>query len=234
MRSCRWRHPKVSVVKLVAASFSWPFRGAWKSRFGIGALVVLFLPITFIPVLGYAIAATRAAEDDPTREPPPLRLSTRLLLDGFWTAIVVLLLSAPFVIALIPLADAIGGAHLWHASDQALSQVYSQIGAALLLALPWGLLLLLLMPHAVSRFAASGRPLDLFDFPVALRAVKRDFPTWNLAAAAIVTAWVLAVACVGLLCFGLVPGMFYAILVSAYASAALHAPDISRANPPAG
>jgi hypothetical protein len=221
-------------VKLVAASFSWPFRGAWKSRFAVGVLVVLFLPITFIPVLGYSIAATRAAEEDPTHEPPPLTLSARLLVDGFWTAIVVLLLTAPFVIALNPLADAISRAHLWQVSDRALSQVYAHVGAALLLALPWGLLLLLLMPHAVSRFAASGRPLDLFDFPFALRAVKRDFPTWNLAAAAIVTAWVVAVACVGLLCFGLVPGMFYAILVSAYASAALYAPDVSRANPPAG
>jgi hypothetical protein len=51
--------------------------------------------------------------------------------------------------------------------------------------------------------------------------VRRDFTTWNLAAAAMVTGWAIGLACVGLLCLGIVPGVFYAILVSAHASAAL-------------
>jgi hypothetical protein len=210
-------------VKLVAASFSWPFRGAWPGRFAIGTLLALFLPITFILLLGYAIAATRGAEDDPTQAPPPWRLSARLITDGFWTALVLLLLSTPFAVALNPLANTIR-----------LSETYAHTVAALLLALPWGILLLLLMPNGTSRFAATGRPRDLFDFPASLREVARDFPTWNLAAAAIVTAWVIAVACVGLLCVGLFPGIFYAILVSAYASATLHPPGASTKNPPTG
>ena len=213
-------------MKRVAASFSWPFRGAWAGRFAIGTLVALFLPITFILLLGYTIAATRGAEDDPTQPPPPWKLSTRLITDGFWTALVLLLLSAPFAVALNPLANTIR-----------LSETYARVVAALLLALPWGFLLLLLMPHGTSRFAATGRPRHLFDFPASLREVRRDFPAWNLAAAAIVTAWVIAVACVGLLCVGLFPGIFYAILVSAYASATLHSPGASSAsgtNPPAG
>jgi hypothetical protein len=210
-------------VKLVAASFAWPFRGAWAGRFAIGTLVALFLPITFILLLGYAIAATRGADDDPTQPPPPWKLSARLITDGFWTSVVLLLLSAPFAIALNPLANTIR-----------LSETYAHIVAALLLALPWGFLLLLLMPHGTSRFAATGRPWDLFEFSAALRNVKRDFPTWNLVAAAIVTAWIIAVACVGLLCVGLFPGIFYAILVSAYASGTLHPPGASSTNPPTG
>jgi hypothetical protein len=189
-------------------------------------LAVLFLPITFIPLLGYAIAATRRAEGDPTQPPPAWKLSARLITDGFWTAVVLLLLSTPFAVALNPLANTIR-----------LSETYAHIAAALLLALPWGFLLLLLMPHGTSRFAATGRPRDLFDFPAAMRRVKRDFPTWNLVAAAIVTAWIIAVACVGLLCVGLLPGVFYAILVSAYASATLHPPSAasdSSTNPPTG
>jgi hypothetical protein len=220
-------------VKLVAASFAWPFRGARGARFAIGTLLALFLPITFIPLLGYSIEATRSAQADPTRPPPPWRLSARLITDGFWTAVVLLLLSAPFVVALNPLADAIGGAHPLHMS-YAQSQVYAYTAAALLLALPWGLLLLILMPHGTSRFAATRRPWDLFDFLTTLRAVKRDFPTWNLVAAAIVTAWVLAVACVGLLCAGLFPGIFYAILVSAYAAATLRPQGAPGPNPPPG
>lgn len=210
-------------MKLVAASFRWPFQGAWLPRLAIGTLVVLFLPITFIPLLGYAIAATGCAQDDPAQPPPPWRLSARLVTDGFWTAVVLVLLSAPFAVALNPLANTI---HL--------SETYAHIVAALLLALPWGLLLLILMPHGTSRFAATGRPMDLFDFPTTVREVKRDFPAWNLVAAAIVTAWIVAVACVGLLCVGLFPGILYAILVSAYACATLHPPSASGTNPPAG
>ena len=209
-------------MKRVAESFSWPFQGAWLWRFAIGTLMVLLLPIAFILLLGYAIAATRAAEAD--QAPPPWMLSARLLVDGFWTAVVLLLLSAPFVLALNPLADALP-----------LSRVYAHIAATFALALPWGFLLLLLMPHGTSRFAASGQPRELFDFPSTIRAVRRDFPTWNLAAAAMVTAWVIAIACVGLLCVGLLPGTVYAILVSAHASATLHSPAGAQGpNIPAG
>src|ERR1700730_7870725 len=172
--------------------------------------MVLLLPIAFIPLLGYAIAATLTAEENPTHGPPQWRLSRRLIADGFWTALVLLVLSAPFILAWNLLADVMP-----------LQSVYAHIAAGFLLALPWGLLLLLLMPHATSRFAATGHPRDLFDFPAALRRVRRDFSACNVAAAAMVTAWAIGVACVGLLCVGFLPGMFYAILVSAHASATL-------------
>jgi hypothetical protein len=218
-------------VDLVAASFAWPFRGRWRSRWAIGVVAVLLLPIAFIPLLGYAIAATRSASLDPKSGPPPWVVSGRLLADGVWTTLAVLLVTAPFALALNPLSALIEGAHLWHVGDQALSHLYANIAAGFLLALPWGIVLLLLMPHATVRFATSGKALDLFDFPAAVRGVGRDFATWNLAAAAIVTAWALGLACLGLLCVGVVPGIFYAILVSAHACAALHP---KAANPRAG
>jgi hypothetical protein len=207
---------------LVAASFAWPFRGEWRSRWAIGVVAVLLLPLAFIPLLGYAIAATRAAAIDPKAGPPPWALSGRLITDGFWTALGVLLVTAPFVIALDPLAGLIAQAHLWHLSDRALSNLYANIAAGFVLALPWGLLMLLLMPHATMRFAISGNPVDLFDFGAAVRGVGHSFATWNLAAAAIVTAWAIGLAGAGLLCVGVLPGVFYAILVSAHAAAALH------------
>ena len=207
-------------MRVVAESFTWPFKGSWGSRFLVGSLLVLLLPVAFIPLLGYAIAATRAAET--AGGPPQLRLSLGLIADGFWTATVLLLLSAPFLLVFGPLAGAIDGAHLWLVTDRTLSQIYAGIAAAFVLALPWGLALLLFMPHGTSRFAASRRARDLFDFPATLREVGRDFPAWNVVAAVMVTAWVVALACVGLLCVGLLPGAFYAILVSAHASASLH------------
>jgi hypothetical protein len=217
-------------VNLVAASFAWPFRGEWRSRWLVGVLMVVLIPIAFIPLLGYAVAATRSASVDPAPGPPRWALSPRLLADGFWTAIAILLIAAPFVLVSGPLAHLIDQLHLWRVTDPALSRLYANLAAGFALALPWGLVMLLLMPHATVRFAATGRPIDLFDYPTAVRCVAGDFATWNLAAAAIVTAWAAGLACVGLLCVGIVPGVFYAILVSAHAAAALHA---KVANPPA-
>ena len=205
----------------VAEAFVWPFRGDWGPRWLIGVLMVLLLPIAFLPLLGYVVAATRSASKDPSEPPPRWAISTRLLTDGFWIALAVLLIAAPFALATGPFSAFIFEAHLLHVSDRALSRVYASLAAGFILALPWGFVMLLLMPHATVRFASTGRPLDLFNFPAALRGVARDFATWNLAAAAIVTAWALGLACVGLLCLGVVPGVFYAILVSAHASSAL-------------
>jgi hypothetical protein len=210
-------------VNLVAASFAWPFCGDWRARWVIGVFMVALAPITFVPLLGYAVAATRSASIDPAGGPPRWALSPRLLADGFWIALAVVLIAAPFVLAAGPLARLIEQLHLWRVPDPALSRLYANLAAGFALALPWGLVMLLLMPHATVRFAASGRAVDLFDFPAAVRGVARDFATWNLAAAAIVTAWAVGLACVGLLCVGIVPGIFYAILVSAHAAAALNA-----------
>lgn len=182
---------------------------------------VLLLPILFIPLLGYAIEATRAAESDDSKGPPAWHLSGGLLADGFWTSLAVALLAAPFLIAFNPLANLLHGVGAPHSEDAALSDVFAHVLAALALALPLGLLLLLLMPHATARYASSHRPSDLFNFPAAIRGVRDDFATWNVAAAAIVTAWAVGIACVGLLCIGIVPGIFYAILVSAHAAATL-------------
>jgi hypothetical protein len=232
-------HVYVCHVNLVAMSFSWPFQGRWKARWAIGVLTLLVLPLGFIPLLGYAVAATRGASADPSNGPPPWKLSIRLLSDGLWAALLLLLLTAPFGLALNPLADGLDQAHLWHVSDRVLSHIYALVGAAFIVALPWGLVLLVLVPHGVLRYASSGSPLDLFDFPAAIRDVRRDFATWNVAAAAMVTAWAIGLACSGLLCVGILPGIFYAILVSAHACAALETtprawPSASGANPPAG
>jgi hypothetical protein len=210
-------------MKVVAQSFSWPFRGHWKSSWIVGLLTVLLLPIGFVPLLGYAVAATREAELDASTGPPRWRLSGRLLSDGFWTAVVVVLLTAPFALLVNPLAGWLFDARVMRGTDAPVSQLYAHAIALFALALPWGLLLLLHMPHATARFALSGKAVDLFDLPASIEAVRRDFTTWNLAAAAMVTGWAIGLACVGLLCVGLVPGVFYAILVSAHASAALQA-----------
>ena len=220
---CVRPHPNNSGVRRVAESFSWPFRGALRPVWAVGVVAVLLLPLLFIPVLGYAVAATRAAEVDTA--PPPWRLSTRLLLDGFWVAVVLLLSALPFALLLNPLAAAIAG--------PAQTALVAHAVAFFVLALPWGLLLLLVLPHATAAFAASGRITDLVDVVAALRGVRRDFPTWNAVVAAIVTAWAIGLACAGLLCVGVVPGVFYAILVSAHASATLR-PEGPRPHPAAG
>jgi hypothetical protein len=175
-------------------------------------MLVLLLPLTFIPVLGYAVAATRAAELDPAQGPPAWRLSARLIYDGSWTTLAIAITVAPFAIAWKPIADALP------VSDPVIAHAI----AFFVVALPWGLLVLLLLPHATAAYALTGHFHDLFDVGASFDGVRRDFSVWNTAAAAMVTAWVVGIACVGLLCVGIVPGIFYAILVSAHAAAALH------------
>ena len=181
---------------------------------------MLLLPIAFVPLLGYAVEATRSASQRPGDGPPRWRLDSRLLGDGVWLTIALLLLTAPFALVFVPLSGLMSAPGLWH-STGSLLQVEADLTAALILALPWGFVLLLLMPHATARFAATGRPRHLFNFAASVRSVRREFATWNVTVAAIVTAWAVGLACVGLLCVGIVPGIFYAILVSAHATAAL-------------
>ncbi len=193
-------------VHRVAGSFSWPFR-APLTRWMVGALCALLLPFLFIPLLGYAIAATRAAERD--EGPPPWVISRRLLVDGFWAALVIALTVLPFALALPWLAHALHGGLIGTAI------------ALFVLMFFWGLLALLFLPHATAAFAASGRPVDMFNFAASPRRVRDDFATWNVVVAAIVTGWAVGLACAALVCVGVVPGIFYAILVSAHATAAL-------------
>lgn len=206
---------------LVAASFAWPFRGGWKRSWIVGVPVVLLSPVLFILLLGYAVEATRAAQRDRTTGPPAWRLTGRLLGDGALTTVAVLLNLVPFALLFAPLGGVIDAARIWPPGDPALARFESRVLAAFILALPWGLVALVWLPHATARYAASGRPRDLFDVAASVKSVRRGFGAWNLAIAAVVTGWAIGLAGAGLLCIGLVPGVYYAILVSAHASATL-------------
>jgi Protein of unknown function (DUF4013) len=184
----------------------------------IGVILVLLAAIAFVPVLGYAVACVRAAGGD---GPPPWRFRGRLFIDGFWMTLTLLLLTAPFALIAVPLHGALHNPSLWH-SNGTLLEWESWSTAALVVALPWGIVLLLLMPHATARYAATCRARDLLDFAASARSLRREFAAWNLAIATMVTAWAIGLACVALLCIGAVPGIFYAILVSAHAAATLH------------
>jgi len=106
----------------------------------------------------------------------------------------IVLTAVPPYLLFGPVAGTLQAAHVWEAGDPALFSLHDAVLAILILALPWGVLALLLLPHATARFAASGRRRDLFDVRAALHGVRSDFATWNLALAAIVTAWALETA----------------------------------------
>lgn len=176
-------------------------------------LCVLLLPVLFVPLFGYAVAAVRAAQRDARQGPPPWRWSRRLFSDGAWTALWLALSVLPFALIYTMVAAALQATPL----DGAVAHVL----AALVAALPWGVGVLLLLPHASARFAITGAASDLFDVRRALHDVRTGFASWNVAVAAIVTGWAIGTAAIGLLCVGVVPGVFYAILVSAHAAATL-------------
>jgi len=205
----------------IAHSFAWPFRGPWQARWAVGLVLVLLLPLGFVPLLGYAVASTRAAAAAPEGGPPSWLPAGRLVTDGLSVALAIAILTLPFALVAVVLSSILSSPGLWHSADPLL-HVEGWTSAVLIVALPWGIVMLLVMPHATACFAATGRLRDLFDFPSAVRSVRHDFPTWNVAIAAIVTAWAVGIACIGLLWIGLVPGIFYAILVSAHATSTLH------------
>ena len=207
----------------VAAAFTYPFR-AGAGRWLVGSLLVLFWPLAFIPLLGYATAAVRASAADPAAAPPAWRLSGRLLRDGAWTALAVALFSAPFAAGWWPLASLLTG-RVAATGEPFLDRAYGVLAAGLALALPWGVVLLVQMPPASARFAVGGRAHDLFDVRASLRAVRDSYAVWNLAVAAIVSGWVGGVLVGSLCCVGVLPAAFYAILVSAHASSALAPTD---------
>jgi hypothetical protein len=204
----------------VAGSFVFPFRRGAGRAWLIGIPLVLLLPLGVVPLLGYAVAVVRSAGVDPEAGPPPWQPVRRLLAEGLAVAIVIVVLTAPF--ALVASALAAPAALLFvGVGDPFLRAGLALVIAAAAAALPWGILLLVLMPPATARFARSRAYADLVDLPAAVRTVKRGFPAWNLVVVAIVTAWAIGICGVGLALVGVVPGVLYAVLVSAHATASL-------------
>jgi hypothetical protein len=205
----------------VAAAFGYPFRKGRGRGWLVGVLLLIVLPLGVVPLLGYSIAVVRASIADPAAGPPGWTPLRRLLREGFLLALVLALLTAPFGLLAWVLADPVRGALAGILQDGFLRTTVPAVVAAALAALPWGILLLVLMPPATARFAASGRAWDLIDFAAAFRLLRQRFPAWNLVVVAIVTAWAVGLAGLGLALVGVIPGIFYALLVSSHATASL-------------
>jgi hypothetical protein len=205
----------------VIASFLYPFRGEGRlARWLVGLLLVAAVPVGFPLLCGYMVACVRTAACDPSAPPPPWRIGRRLLADGAWSALQAGVLTAPFAALAWALAGVL--ARAWHpAADELLDAALAWIAALTLAALPWGLLVLLVVPATLARFAVTGRPADLAALRWAAACVRDRYAQWNLVLVAVTTAWALAVAGLALFCVGVVAGVFYAILVSAHACAAL-------------
>jgi len=204
----------------VAGSFSFPFRRGAGRAWLIGIPLLLLLPLGVVPLLGYAVAVVRSAAADPDAGPPPWRPLPRLLVEGLLVALLIAVLTAPFAV-LASVLSAPAGLLFRGVADPFLRGGLAVVIAGAVAALPWGILLLVLMPPATARFARSGFYTDLVDVPAAIRTVRQRFPAWNLAVVAIVTAWAIGLSGVGLALVGVVPGVLYAMLVSAHATASL-------------
>ncbi|HVD01129.1 MAG TPA: DUF4013 domain-containing protein [Candidatus Dormibacteraeota bacterium] len=205
----------------VAGSFGFPFRPGSARAWLIGIPLLVVLPIGAIPLLGYSVAIIRSAADDPEAGPPAWRPLGRVIRDGLWLALVLAGLSAPFALLAILLAGVAARILQPPVTDPFLAGALLWVTAAAVAALPWGILLLVLMPAAIVRFARSGSPRDLVDLPAALGLVRSRFGDWNLVVVAIVTAWALGLCGLGLVCLGIFPGVLYALLVSSHATSDL-------------
>jgi hypothetical protein len=205
----------------VAGSFGFPFRRGAARAWLVGLVLLVLFPFGLIPLLGYTVEIVRSAAADPEAGPPPWPRLGRLLADGLWIAALLCLLTAPFAALAALLAGAAGAELTRHLADPLPAAAIGWVIGAAVAGLPWGILLLVLMPPATARFAGSGSPRDLADLPAAIRLVRRRFGAWNLAVVAIVTAWLIGVCGLGLALLGVIPGVLYAVLVSAHATASL-------------
>lgn len=203
-----------------ASAFGFPFRRGARRAWLIGIPLLILFPLGVVPLLGYAVAVTRSAAADPQAGPPPWRPLPRLLADGFLVALLISVLTAPFALLAAALAPALTGP-LGAVSDPFLRAGLAWVIAGAVAALPWGILLLVLMPPATARFATGGSLRDLLDLPTAVLTVRSHFPAWNLVVVAIVTAWAIGLSGLGLALVGVIPGALYALLVSAHATATL-------------
>lgn len=208
----------------VISSFLYPLRaGGRLARWLVGVLLVALLPVSFPLVFGYAVACLRAAAGDPTAPPPRWHVGGRLLADGAWSALQAAVLTAPFAFVAWLLAVWLPGA--WRPTGSgSLDAALGWIAAITVAALPWGLVMLVVVPPTLARFAVTGRPASLFGLGWVLSCVRERYAQWNLVLVAVTTSWALGLVGLALLGIGVVPGVFYAILVSAHACAAL-APD---------
>lgn len=204
----------------VTAAFGYPFRHGSARAWLVGLPLVALLPLGFLLLLGYSVAAVRSSAADPKAPPPAWWPLGRLIVDGFWVALLIAIVTLPFGLLAWWLEPALAR-EVGSVQDPLLRGGVAGTVAAAVAALPWGLLLLIHAPAATANFARSGAARDLFDVPASLRVVRAAFPTWNLVVVAIVTAWALGVAGAGLACLGLIPGILYAILASSHATSAL-------------
>lgn len=165
------------------------------------------------------------AAADAAAAPPGWRVRRRLLSDGAWSGLQAAVLTLPFVVLAWLVVGGLGRA--WHPTgDRFVDSANALVVAVAAVALPWGIVMLTAVPPTVARFAVSGRPADLASLSAVVDVVRRRFADWNLVIVAITTSWLLAAAGLALALVGVVPGAFYAILVSAHACAAL-SPDCS-------
>ena len=184
-------------------------------------MLLVLLPLGLVPLLGYAVAVVRSAAADPEAGPPPWRPLTRLLREGLLLATVLAVLTAPFALLAFWFADVAGPVLALPGADPLVAAGLVWVVAVAAAALPWGILLLVLMPAATARFARTGSPRDLLDLPASLRVVRRRFGDWNLVVVAIVTAWAIGFCGLGLGLVGVFPGLLFALLVSSHAAATL-------------
>lgn len=208
----------------VISSFLYPLRGGGRlARWVIGVSLVAVLPASFPLVFGYAVACVRAAACDPAAAPPRWRVEGRLLADGAWSGLQAALLTVPFAFVAWLLAAWLGG--VWRPTgDGSLDAALAWIAAVTAAALPWGLVMLVVVPPTLARFAVTGRPSSLLGLGWVLSCMRERYAQWNLVLVAVTTSWALGLVGLALMGLGVVPGAFYAILVSAHACAAL-APD---------
>ncbi len=200
-------------------AFSEPFRDPeWLTKFLIGGVVVLscLTGLGLFVLAGYYIELTGRVM---RKERYPLPVWSDLgvkFVTGFKYAVVVFLYALPVLLLAVPMMVLVllasvsdpGGA------PGVLASIY--VFAYVLLAVPYGILLMLLTPVIAYRFAERERMADALDIAAVFRAFARNWESTVVVALIAAGVQMLSGLGVFVLLIGVLFTLFYAYLVTAF------------------
>jgi hypothetical protein len=200
-------------------AFSFAFKDpSWFPKFIVGAVFML-LSIVLIGIFvlaGYFIQVTqRVMRQDPNPLPEWSDIGVMLIV-GFKFCVVYLIYVLPIVLLYIPFFGLTLLGQFSHEGNMAGMFASIYLLAALVIIIPYGLLLSLLTPIITYRFAERESMSDALDIADVFRSFKRNWQSTLIIA--LIAVGIQSFAPIGLIVFfvGIFFTIFYAYLVSSY------------------
>jgi hypothetical protein len=206
-------------------AFTLPFhQKEWGMKIFLGSLFLLLSIIGLgIPVVcGYMVRVCQRVMKDEEEKLPEWSDVGVLFVTGVKYVVVLLLYQIPILLLMIPLFSLAAVGAMIDLSGSAAVLLTLYVAGLILLTVPYTILFVLLLPVITYRFALRERLVDGLDVSSVFKDFLRQWPTATMFA--IVAVIVKTLAGLGILLFiiGILPTLFYSLLVFAALSGFLY------------